>query len=130
MQNNSLGKTIANLNSRGIGYDIVKDPVLDSEGNPVLDSKGNQTFTTRVVIKSIPEEELELNRFYTLQIPCWFTGCENLREEYKAALDKAGNKHDGTCTDCEKGAIMRMFADRVKLAIKNSKNAKTNTRTD
>lgn len=124
MQNNSLGKTIANLNARGIGYELVKDPVLDSNGNPVLDSKGEQTYSTRIVIKSIPSDEAELNKFYTLQIPCWFNGCEELREEYKKALTKAGNGDAGTCTDCEKGAIMRMFAERVKLAIKNSKNAK------
>lgn len=123
MQNNSsLGKTIANLTSRGIGYEIVKDPVLDSEGKQVLDAHGHPVYNNRIVIKSIPPEEAELNRFYTLQIPCWFNGCEELRQEYTAELAKAGAKKEGgTCTDCEKGAIMRMFADRVKLAIKNSK---------
>jgi hypothetical protein len=125
MQNNSsLGKTMANLAARGIGYEIVKDPVLDKDGNQLKDSSGNPVFSNRIIIKSVPPEEAELNRFYTLQIPCWFDGCEELRKEYKEALDKAGKGPDGTCTDCEKGAIMRMFADRVKLAIKNSKSVK------
>lgn len=126
MQNDvSLGKTIANLTARGIGYEIVKEPVLDSDGNQLKDSHGNPVTHNRIIIKSIPPEEAELNRFYTLQIPCWFDGCEELRKEYQAEIDKAGaKKADGTCTDCEKGAIMRMFADRVKLAIKNSKRAK------
>jgi hypothetical protein len=125
MQNNSsLGKTMANLAARGIGYEIVKDPVLDKDGNQLKDSSGNPVFSNRIIIKSVPPEEAELNRFYTLQIPCWFGGCEELRKEYKEALDKAGKGPDGTCTDCEKGAIMRMFADRVKLAIKNSKSVK------
>lgn len=124
MQNNSLGKTIANLAARGIGYEIVKDPILGEDGNPVLDSNGNPVTRNRIIIKSIPPEEAELNRFYTLQIPCWFNGCEELRAEYNDALKKAGKGDASTCTDCEKGAIMRMFADRVKLAIKNSKNAK------
>lgn len=124
MQNNSLGKTIANLNARGIGYELVKDPVLDDSGTQVVDSKGEPVYSTRIVIKSIPPDEAELNKFYTLQIPCWFNGCEELRDEYKKALVKAGKGDAGSCTDCEKGAIMRMFAERVKLAIKNSKNAK------
>ena len=124
MQNNSLGKTIANLNARGIGYELVKDPVLDDSGTQVVDSKGEPVYSTRIVIKSIPPDEAELNKFYTLQIPCWFNGCEELRNEYKKALAKAGKGDAGSCTDCEKGAIMRMFAERVKLAIKNSKNAK------
>lgn len=125
MQNNtSLGKTIANLSSRGIGYEVVSDPVLDKDGNPVLDSAGKPVVSNRIIIKSVPPEEAELNRFYTLQIPCWFGGCEELRAEYKSALEKAGKGASGTCTDCEKGAIMRMFADRVKLAIKASKGGK------
>lgn len=125
MQNNSsLGKTMANLAARGIGYEIVKDPVLDKDGNQLKDSSGNPVYSNRIIIKSVPPEEAELNRFYTLQIPCWFGGCEELRKEYKEALDKASKGPDGTCTDCEKGAIMRMFADRVKLAIKNSKSVK------
>lgn len=124
MQNKSLSKTIANLVSRGIGYEIEKEPILDENGNQLRDSKGNPVFNNKVIIKSVPPEEAELNKFYTLQIPCWFAGCEELRAEYKDALTKAGK--GGTCTDCEKGAIMRMFADRVKLAIKN---AKSNTRT-
>lgn len=115
---------MANLAARGIGYEIVKDPVLDKDGNQLKDSSGNPVFSNRIIIKSVPPEEAELNRFYTLQIPCWFGGCEELRKEYKEALDKAGKGPDGTCTDCEKGAIMRMFADRVKLAIKNSKSVK------
>lgn len=125
MQNNtSLGKTIANLTARGIGYDLVKEPVLDKDGVQLIDSHGQPVFSNRIIIKSVPPEEAELNRFYTLQIPCWFGGCEELRAEYKEALEKAHKGPDGTCTDCEKGAIMRMFADRVKLAIKNSKSAK------
>lgn len=115
---------MANLAARGIGYEVVKDPVLDKDGNQMRDSAGNLVFSNRIIIKSVPPEEAELNRFYTLQIPCWFDGCEKLRDEYKAALDKAGKGPNGTCTDCEKGAIMRMFADRVKLAIKNSKSVK------
>ena len=125
MQNNSsLGKTIANLTARGIGYEIAKDPVMDKDGKQLLDSNGQPVYNNRIIIKSVPPEEAELNRFYTLQIPCWFGGCEELREEYKAAIEKARKGPDGTCTDCEKGAIMRMFADRVKLAIKNSKSGK------
>lgn len=125
MQNNSsLGKTIANLAARGIGYEIVKDPVMDKDGNQLLDGHGQPVYNNRIIIKSVPPEEAELNRFYALQIPCWFGGCEELREEYKEALEKARKGPDGTCTDCEKGAIMRMFADRVKLAIKNSKSGK------
>lgn len=125
MPSNDLkSKTLANLNSRGIGYEIIQEAVLDASGQPVYDKKGNPITKDRIVIKSIPASEAELNRFYSLDIPCWFNGCEELRKEYKAELDKA---NPTGCTDCQKGAIMRLFEDRIRLAIKNSKHAQQTT---
>lgn len=123
MQNNNISrsKTIANLQARGIGYEIKKVPVKDP-------TTGEETLVERIVITSIPPEEAELNRFYSLDIDCWFNGCEQLREEYKNELAKAGTT-DAPCTGCQKGAIMRLFEKRVRAAIQNSKNHATNSRT-
>lgn len=116
MQNNSsFNKTISNLQNRGIGYSITKTEVLDAEGNPVLDSDGNKVYRDSIVINSIPQEELEVNRFFSLGTDCWFGGCEELREQYKTAL--AAENPEG-CTGCQKGAIMRMFESKVRQALK------------
>ena len=54
--------------------------------------------------------------FFVDSSPCWFRGCEELREEYRAELEKLGTN----CPGCQRGALMRKFAPRVEDAIKNS----------
>lgn len=127
MQNNSsFNKTIANLQNRGIGFTVVKVEITDKDGNPVLDKDGNKTYRNSITVTDIPKEELEVNRFFSLSTECWFGGCEELREQYKAAL--AEENPDG-CTGCQKGAIMRMFESKVRQALKNNEYT-ANTRTE
>ncbi len=48
--------------------------------------------------------------------PCWFEGCEELRQAYHAELEKLG----GTgCKGCEKGPLMQKY---LKLAAEAQKN--------
>lgn len=120
MQNNlALSKTISGLQARGIGYETVQEDVLDENGNPILDKHGKPLQRTRLIVRSVPESEAEVNRFFVLSVPCWFKGCEELREEYKKALDDA-SQDNKPCTNCKKGAIMRMMEERVRLAINNA----------
>lgn len=125
MQNNvSISKTISNLERRGIDYEMKSVPVTDENGNVVRDADGSIRYHNTIIIKKVPESEAEVNRFFSLTYPCWFGGCEELRKEYKEALAKEG-KDD--CTDCQKGAIMRMFESRVRQAI-NAHHEPINTR--
>lgn len=54
--------------------------------------------------------------FFVDSSPCWFEGCEELREEYRKELEKLGTN----CPGCQRGALMRKFAPRVEDAISNS----------
>ena len=58
----------------------------------------------------------EIIPFFVDSSPCWFPGCEELREEYRKELEKLGSN----CPGCQRGALMRKFAPRVEDAIKNS----------
>ena len=51
--------------------------------------------------------------FFVESSPCWFPGCEELREEYRKELGKLGSN----CPGCQRGALMRKFAPRVEAAI-------------
>lgn len=54
--------------------------------------------------------------FFAETSPCWFKGCEELREEYQRELGKLGKG----CPECNRGPLMRKFAPRVEDAINNS----------
>ena len=63
-----------------------------------------------IMVQELPALEQEVFRFFSLSQPCWFGGCEKLREEYaeaKAAAD---------CPKCE-GTLIRKFTPRVRQAL-------------
>lgn len=68
----------------------------------------------KILITKIPPEETAALKFFNLLEPCFFEGCEELRTEYQAGLEKAGGEK---CTSCAKGRLIREFKPRVKQAI-------------
>jgi hypothetical protein len=66
------------------------------------------------VIKEVSDVDKEVFRFFSPHQPCWFEGCEKLREQYQAELDKRGGS---ACPSCEKGVVIRMFVPKIKKAL-------------
>lgn len=64
----------------------------------------------------ITDEVKHNMRFFSDHTPCWFPGCEKLRESYKAELAKM--EANGDCKGCEKGALIRKYIQLVGLAQK------------
>jgi hypothetical protein len=61
-----------------------------------------------VHIHRAPELELHVARFFTESTPCFFPGCQELRQRWLEFL--APNMDpDGTCPDCVMGALMNQF---------------------
>lgn len=74
---------------------------------PVVDAQAPLVIT----------DEVKRNmRFFSDHTPCWFPGCDKLRESYKAELAKL--ESEGECKGCEKGAVIRKYIQLVSLAQK------------
>lgn len=122
----SIDQTIEHLKSRGIEYKIVEESMNDSQGRLITDIHGQPVIKQTIIVTSVPALESKVNKFFSPYTPCFFEGCEELRERYKDALEKAGMTEE--CTGCQKGAIMRKFEPEVRALIQRHEGY-TNTRT-
>ena len=62
-------------------------------------------------------EEMKKNmRFFSEHTPCWFPGCESLREAHQNELQAL--EAEAPCSDCDKGALVRKYLKLVTLAQK------------
>lgn len=99
---------IAYMERNGLGYTRVdKDTTLPD---------GTVVRKNSLMISSIPEEFQELLSFFLDEQPCWFTGCEDMRELYKAELGE-----DASCSSCQKGALIRKYTELAKAAVRADK---------
>jgi len=55
-------------------------------------------------------------KFFTSSTPCWFKGCEELRESYTKEIE-ALEKRTGCKTGCGKGPIMQKYLQLVNKAV-------------
>ena len=84
--------------------------VKDEQGNPVLDKDGNPVTRKVTVLSSLTDEAKELFEVFNFNTPCWFRGCEKLREQYKDEKEKTGCK---TCI----GSLTRKYMALAKVMI-------------
>lgn len=97
---------------RNIVTKTVMHPVMDKDGNPLKDDKGEPVMRMVTIPVHIPEVEKEAIKVFVDSVPCWFDGCEKLRQEYKKELED--NKLEPGCSSCKKGAILRKY---LKIAV-------------
>lgn len=57
---------------------------------------------------------LEINKVFTLSIPCSLPECEDIRKRYKEELDKLPEN----CPSCQIGALMRKYRPEVEALVK------------
>lgn len=83
------------------------EPDTTTPGITVEMVKGQRTVT-----KVSPEQQKILG-FFVASTPCWFEGCNELREKYLAevAAQPAG------CPDCQKGAIIRKYKAIIETRL-------------
>lgn len=62
----------------------------------------------------VPVADDEISPFFG-KGPCFFTGCEELRASYRKELETLAK--GGNCSDCDKGAVVRKYQERVRHAI-------------
>lgn len=95
----------------GLQFTETQVPVTDSEGNEIKDKDGKVITRTVHTLSSISDEARELMQVFNMSQPCWFKGCEELRQQYKAEKEANG------CKTCQ-GAIMRKYMALAKAMIK------------
>lgn len=102
-------KQEAFLQSHGIQYDIRETETADGIKHRA------------VMITSIPDSFQETLRFFLdpESNPCWFTGCNELREQYKKEKESKAD-----CSECQEGALIRKYSTLVEEAIHRDKIAK------
>ena len=85
-----------------------EDPrIMSSDLGAVTKTREDGT----VEIVSIDEKTKSIMPFFTDR-PCWFSGCEELREKYRAEIEKvekAAQDKKQPCRGCDKGEIMRKY---------------------
>jgi hypothetical protein len=69
-----------------------------------------------IELLSVPILEQEINKFYIEAVPCWFDGCEQLRQEWSEFLHLNGGD-EPNCPDCVKGQLMEQFRERIEPLI-------------
>ena len=74
-----------------------------------LDSRAPQPHNV-LSASNITEIQRRDVRFFG-ETPCWFEGCEELREAYKA--EKAALEAKPDCKNCETSALMRKYFKKV-----------------
>jgi len=67
----------------------------------------------------VSAEDREALAFFSKHAPCWFAGCEELREQYQKELDAL----PADCPGCQEGALMRKYIPRIVQAIRAAKDA-------
>jgi len=65
-------------------------------------------------IVSVPQVELDINRFYNLNEPCFFEGCEGLRKQWIQFSDQAQEQDPGCDVKCASGKVKRQFSERLR----------------
>lgn len=55
----------------------------------------------------VPSEEDKRNIRLFGNDPCWFPGCQELRDQYQQELE--AREKEGECKKCEKGTLMRKY---------------------
>lgn len=96
--------------------DIVT-PVKDKDGNPVKDKDGNPVMRIITIPIHIPEIEKQALKVFVDSVPCWFDGCQELRNKYKQELKE--NSIDEGCSSCKKGPIIRKYLKLAAQALQN-----------
>jgi len=100
---------LADFRSRGIRY-VIKD------GRPH--------------IVSVPVIETDMNKFFSAHEPCFFEGCEQLRQQWEQFKVAAEEEDPGCDVSCAKGKIKRQFMERLRPILhKHHADATTPSKT-
>lgn len=81
------------------------ETALASMGTFVGDPFGAQVATPSPLMA-------RLVKFFVPSEPCWFQGCEEMREKFAAdiaALEKAAADAGTVCRDCDKGVVQARY---------------------
>lgn len=100
------------LAERNIITKTVLQPVKDQDGNVVKGEDGQPVMRMVTIPVHIPDIEKEAIKVFVDSIPCWFEGCQKIRDDYKNELQ--ANKLEPGCTSCKKGNILRKY---LKIAV-------------
>lgn len=107
----ALQKQEERLKRLGITYEREERVVINPETNePVLDEQGNPVKQTYTVIKKLSPFAYKVQGFFSMNAPCEFPGCEELRGQYLAELESLGG---ADCPRCAKNDLIRKYQDIV-----------------
>lgn len=59
----------------------------------------------------------DVYRFFSPSSPCWFEGCEELRERFDAEVQEAQSRAGEACSGCLRGPIIRKYVPLVEEAL-------------
>lgn len=101
------------MDEQGVGYEIVELEEKQPDGS-IIKKK-------TIMVNKVPPMLMDVAKFFDVaNVPCWFKGCEELRERYVEALNGIGG---ASCTGCAKGRLIRQFTPLVQQLLKSSEAA-------
>lgn len=80
-----------------------------SENCRPVDSVPGVADPKQVLADRATEEDARRMKLFIDEVPCWFSGCEEMRRSYAADLERL----PPDCPGCEIGKIMRRYLDRM-----------------
>jgi hypothetical protein len=115
LDDNPLMKAMLETQTKSKRYDENREPekLLKSAKKVVLMDATNvdgvkvTNVDGRKVIDSVDQRVVNMMPFFNFKEPCFFEGCESLREEYLNEVKKAGG--DEKCSSCQFSGLMRKY---------------------
>ncbi len=84
-----------------------------------LDDNPNDYQAPAPAAREISTQDRQHIKFFSKSAPCWFEGCEELREEYAEEIAALEAK-TGCKAGCNKAPIMEKYLKRVAQAVGNA----------
>lgn len=103
------------LEELGIQGKTTVTQMKDADGNPMFDKQGNPMYRQVFEAQFIPDWYQRGTSVLEGRIPCWFNGCQQIVDEYKAELEKA--KSAGGCSMCKKGQLQRTYLRKIRDSL-------------
>ena len=82
-------------------------------GAPVLDRDTHKKVDSVLEIKDYPKDYY---KFFSIESPCWFEGCDELRKQY---LEEKKVLDESDCPSCKRGALNRKYLNLIHDKLKS-----------
>lgn len=109
LMNTSIEKELASFGIEGTTTYV---PMKDKNGNPVYGKDGKPVYARQFTPTKTPKWFVNTLPVLEGTAPCYFEGCEEIREAYQAELNSIKG-----CAPCQKGGLIRKYMKQIQAKL-------------